>query len=54
MNVNDLPRKQVALEWDGAWFCESCWKAHHWKEKAYIIDNRHYCRECAERALERP
>lgn len=51
MNVNDLPRKKVATEWDSGWFCDKCEKLIHWKKKAYIINNRTYCRECAEEIL---
>lgn len=51
MNVNDLPRERVATEWDGGWFCDKCERLIHWKKKAYIINNRSYCRECAEEIL---
>ena len=50
MRIEEFDIKQVALEWDGVWFCENCWKAHHWKEKAYVrmVNNSKYCKKCAE------
>ena len=53
MNINDIPRKRVATEWDGGWFCDKCDALVHWKTKSYIINNKHLCRKCAEKALDK-
>lgn len=28
-----VDKKRVAVEWDGAWFCEHCWGSQHWRKK---------------------
>ena len=40
--------KQVAEEWDMAWFCDKCDDMKSWKAKAYCKGNRKYCKKCAE------
>lgn len=39
-------KKIVSCEWDGGWFCESCWGFRRWKEKAYVVDGKKYCKNC--------
>lgn len=51
MKVNELQRKRVAGEWDGAWFCDKCEKLMHWKTEAYMVNNRPLCKECAEERI---
>jgi hypothetical protein len=47
MGLKDIERKKVAQEWDMGWFCDKCDTLVSWKTKAYMIDNRKYCRDCA-------
>ena len=54
MDINKVPRKKMATEWDMGWFCDRCEKLVHWKTKSYEVNGQHLCRECAERALKRP
>lgn len=42
-----IERKQVATEWDMGWFCDKCDSLNHWKTKAYIVNDKHYCEKCA-------
>ena len=53
MNINNIPRKKVATEWDGGWFCDKCEALVHWKTKSYVINNKHLCRNCAEKILDK-
>ena len=54
MNINEVPRKKMATEWDMGWFCDKCERLVHWKTKSYEVNGEHLCRECAERALKAP
>ena len=42
-------REQVATEWDGAWCCDKCWTAQHWKKEAFVDEHsgRKLCEKCA-------
>ena len=51
MNINEVPRKKMATEWDMGWFCDKCERLVYWKTKSYEVNGQHLCRECAERAL---
>lgn len=45
-----VDKKIVAVEWDGAWFCEHCWSAQHWTEKANITENgKKICDKCVDK-----
>ena len=48
MDINEVPRKKMATEWDMGWFCDKCEKLVHWKTKSYEVNGQHLCRECAE------
>ena len=39
-------KKIVSCEWDGGWFCDKCNHLQHWKEFAYIINGKKYCKNC--------
>ena len=47
MTLNEIPREQVATEWDMGWFCWKCENLISWKTKAFMINNKPYCCECA-------
>lgn len=51
MNINELPHKKMATEWDMGWFYDKCEKLVSWKTKSYEHNGQSLCRECAERAL---
>lgn len=53
MTVDNIERKRWATEWDMGWFCTKCDKLIHWKKKAYVINNKPYCRECSEKILKK-
>ena len=53
MNINDIPRKKIATEWDSGWFCDKCDALVHWKTKSYVVNNKHLCRKCAEKTLDK-
>lgn len=50
-DIEDVPREQVANEWDMGWFCDDCELLQHWKKKAYKIGYKKLCRCCAERRI---
>lgn len=52
-DIEDIPRVQVANEWDGGWFCDICDSLNHFKIKAYKVGSRKLCRACAEKEVER-
>ena len=39
-------KRKVASEWDGGWFCDECKNLHHWKEDAYVVEGKKYCKNC--------
>ena len=49
MTLNEIPREQVATEWDMGWFCWKCENLISWKTKAFMINNKPYCCECAKK-----
>ena len=51
MTLNDIPREQVATEWDMGWFCWSCESLVNWRTKAFIINNKAHCCECAKKYI---
>lgn len=46
-NIRDIPRKQVAYEYDGCWFCDECYSMNNFTTKAYMFGNRKLCYTCA-------
>lgn len=50
-DIEDVPRKQVAVAWDMGWFCDDCELLQSWKKKAYMIGTKKLCRHCAERRI---
>ena len=51
MTLNDIPREQVATEWDMGWFCWKCESLVSWRTKAFMINNKAHCCECAKKYL---
>lgn len=47
MTLNEIPREQVSTEWDMGWFCWKCESLVHWRTKAFMINDKAYCCECA-------
>ena len=45
-----VKKKRVAVEWDGAWFCEHCWSSQHWTKEANITENgKKICDKCIDK-----
>ena len=44
-----IQKRHVATEWDGAWFCDKCFKMEHYTVKAYIVHNEKLCEKCFEK-----
>lgn len=53
MTLNEIPRKEMATEWDMGWFCWNCESLVHWRTKAFMINNKAYCCECAKNYLKK-